>query len=127
MPAIPSAGRFRDRSSGLWRFTSAGVSFLVITVIGLVWLFFWLFLVTDTPATNKRVSEAEKQLVASSRAAAAVREGDAASIGSWLKTPAVLAVALAFFSYNYVLYFFLTWLPTYLMSVHHLDLKSIVC
>jgi MFS family permease len=100
------------------------VSFLVITVIGLVWLGFWLFYVTDTPATNKRAGEAEKQLVARSRAAAAIREGDSASIGVWLKTPAVLAVALAFFSYNYVLYFFLTWLPTYLMSVHHLDLKS---
>ncbi len=100
------------------------VSFLVITVIGLVWLFFWLFYVTDTPATNKRVGSAEKQLVARSRAAAAVREGDTASIGTWLKTPAVLAIALAFFSYNYVLYFFLTWLPTYLTTVHHLDLKS---
>nr|WP_294519660.1 MFS transporter [uncultured Rhodopila sp.] len=100
------------------------VSFLVITVIGLVWLFFWLFYVTDTPTTNKRVGLAEKELVARSRAAAAVREGDAASIGTWLKTPAVLAVALAFFSYNYVLYFFLTWLPSYLTTVHHLDLKS---
>ena len=79
---------------------------------------------TDTPATNPRVGPAEKALVATSRAAAAAREGAHSSIGHWLKTPAVLAVALAFFSYNYVLYFFLTWLPTYLTSVHHLDITS---
>ena len=100
------------------------VSFLVITVIGLIWLASWLALVTDTPATNPRVGAAEKALVANSRAAAAAKEGAHGSIRHWLLTPAVLAVALAFFSYNYVLYFFLTWLPTYLTSVHHLDIKS---
>jgi D-galactonate transporter len=100
------------------------VSFVIITVIGLVWLAFWLALVTDTPAENKRVGAAEKELVARSRAAAAARESAAAPFGHWLRTPSVLAVALAFFSYNYVLYFFLTWVPTYLTNVHNLDLKS---
>ena len=100
------------------------ISFLVITAIGLVWLAFWLVFVTDTPAENARVGAAEKQLVANSRAAAVLREGAEVSLGQWLKTPAVLAIALAFFSYNYVLYFFLTWLPSYLTSVHHLDLKN---
>jgi MFS transporter, ACS family, hexuronate transporter len=36
----------------------------------------------------------------------------------------VLAIAFAFFSYNYVLYFFLTWLPSYLTDVHHLAVKQ---
>jgi ACS family hexuronate transporter-like MFS transporter len=100
------------------------ISFLVITAIGLVWLVFWLVFVTDTPAENARVGAAEKQLVANSRAAAVLREGAEVSLGQWLKTPAVLAIALAFFSYNYVLYFFLTWLPSYLTTVHHLDLRN---
>jgi len=100
------------------------ISFLIITAIGLIWLACWVFLVTDTPATNPRVGAAEKALVAKSRAAASARESGQASIGHWLTTPAVLAIALAFFSYNYVLYFFLTWLPTYLTTVHHLDIKS---
>ena len=116
---FPDFGMTSANPDFTWR-----VSFLAITAIGLVWLACWLFLVTDTPATNPRVGPAEKALVATSRAAAAAREGAHSSIGHWLKTPAVLAVALAFFSYNYVLYFFLTWLPTYLTSVHHLDITS---
>lgn len=99
------------------------ISFLIITVIGLVWLAFWMVLVSDTPEGNPRVGTGERALVAEGRAAAR-HEGSAAPLGHWLRMPAVLAIALAFFSYNYVLYFFLTWLPTYLTSVHHLDLRS---
>jgi MFS transporter, ACS family, hexuronate transporter len=98
------------------------VSFLVITVIGLVWVAFWMILVTDTPAQNPRVGEAERDLVASSRAEAASRQDSTTTTGEWLRSPVVLAIALAFFSYNYVLYFFLTWLPSYLTDVHHLDI-----
>ena len=99
------------------------LSFLIITAIGLVWLAFWLALVTDLPEDNVRVGGAERAMVAEGRAAAR-QTRDPAPLGLWLRMPAVLAVALAFFSYNYVLYFFLTWLPTYLTDVHHLDLRS---
>jgi MFS transporter, ACS family, hexuronate transporter len=98
-------------------------SFVVVTVIGLTWAAYWWWLVTDTPAQNARVSAAERELVSRSRAQSAAKE-DTTSIGHWLRSPTVLVIALAFFSYNYVLYFFLTWLPSYLTSVHHLDVKS---
>ena len=35
-----------------------------------------------------------------------------------------LAIGSAFFASNYILYFFLSWMPSYLMEVHHLDIKT---
>jgi len=104
-------------------YASWRISFVAIMVIGLAWLAAWLLLVTDTPAQSPRVGAAERELVAASRAAAPGAHAEAGgSIAQWLGNPTVLAIALAFFSYNYVLYFFLTWLPSYLTTVYHLDL-----
>jgi ACS family hexuronate transporter-like MFS transporter len=36
----------------------------------------------------------------------------------------ILATACAFFAYNYVLFFFLSWFPTYLTEAHHLSLRD---
>ena len=125
MPATRSAGAISGPIVGLiaaaysWR-----ISFLAVTVIGLVWLLFWWWLVTDTPAQNPRVGHAERDLVSQSRAETVTAEADATPISQWLLSPTVLAIALAFFSYNYVLYFFLTWLPSYLTDVHHLAIKQ---
>jgi MFS family permease len=38
--------------------------------------------------------------------------------------PAVLAVAAGFFGANYISYYIFTWLPSYLMDVQHLSLRS---
>ena len=39
------------------------------------------------------------------------------------RQPAVIATGIAFFSYSYVLYFFLSWFPSYLMMSRHLDVS----
>jgi len=38
--------------------------------------------------------------------------------------PAILATAFAFFGYACILYFFLSWFPTYLTMVHHLSIQK---
>jgi MFS transporter, ACS family, hexuronate transporter len=115
------SGPIVDLIAAAW---SWRVSFVIITLIGLVWVVFWWWLVTDTPAQNPRVTAAEQQLVTQSRARAPAADNTDSTIGQWLRSPTVLAIALAFFSYNYVLYFFLTWLPTYLTNVHHLNIRQ---
>ena len=35
-----------------------------------------------------------------------------------------MATALAFFGYNYILFFFLTWFPSYLTEAQHLSIKD---
>ena len=45
-------------------------------------------------------------------------------LGFYLRQPVVLATGLAFFGYNYILFFFLTWFPSYLTMAQHLSIKD---
>jgi nitrate/nitrite transporter NarK len=45
-------------------------------------------------------------------------------LGEFLARPAILATAFAFFGYSCILFFFLTWFPTYLVSARHLSIAS---
>ena len=100
------------------------VSFVVIALLGALWLVAWLLIFKDTPEQHPKVSEAERELIRVSRAEVLV-EGvqEGRSLVSYIFSAPVLAVATAFFCFNYVLYFFLTWLPSYLMDFQHLDIK----
>ena len=101
------------------------VSFVVIALLGALWMVAWLLIFKDTPEQHPKVSEAERELIRVSRAEVLV-EGvqEGRSLVSYIFSAPVLAVATAFFCFNYVLYFFLTWLPSYLMDFQHLDIKS---
>lgn len=101
------------------------VSFIVIAVLGMIWLAAWLLMFRDQPDEHPKVSEQERELIRRSRAtpvSESVEEGH--GLAHYIFSAPVLAVALAFFCFNYVLYFFLTWLPSYLMDYQHLDVKS---
>lgn len=103
------------------------VSFVAIAAIGFVWVVVWALSVTDTPATHPRASAAERALVESGRApvsAASASSGEAIPLGEILRRPAILATAFAFFGYAYILYFFLSWFPTYLTSARGLSVQS---
>ena len=101
------------------------ISFVVIAVLGAIWLAAWLLIFKDSPDQHPKVQEAERALIRNSRAEPVV-EGvaEGRSLLSCIFSAPVLAVATAFFCFNYVLYFFLTWLPSYLMDFQHLDIKS---
>lgn len=103
------------------------VSFVVIAIIGLIWTIFWMRFVTDHPRQHRKVSEAEIHEIeqGTSAAPAAATEGTKTSLSYYLKQPTVLFTALAFFAYNYILYFFLTWFPSYLASARHLSITSL--
>ena len=45
-------------------------------------------------------------------------------LGYYLRQPIILVTAFAFFCYNYILFFFLSWFPAYLVQAHGLDIKS---
>ncbi|RKT13857.1 sugar phosphate permease [Paraburkholderia sp. RAU2J] len=103
------------------------VSFAVIAVLGFVWMAFWWRCFRDQPDEHPSVSKQEAQWIAadrqptpsSSTGAAATSHG----VFHYLLSLPVLGVAMAFFAFNYVLYFFLSWLPSYLTDYQHLDIK----
>ena len=98
------------------------VSFVVIALIGLCWAIAWILLVTDRPEQNVRVSAAERAAIAADAEVPTV--GPQVNLGRLLVRPAVLATAFAFFGYAYILYFFLSWFPSYLTMQQHLSISS---
>ncbi|WP_428945106.1 MFS transporter [Pantoea sp. FN060301] len=103
------------------------VAFVVIAALGFVWLAFWLWLFRDRPEQHPRVSEDERALIAAQRPATRVtKTGDAKQVPLWhyVFSLPVLGVAAAFFCFNYIQFFFLSWLPSYLTDFQHLDIKS---
>jgi ACS family hexuronate transporter-like MFS transporter len=101
------------------------VPFVVIMLIGFVWVVAWYVLVTDEPGQNRRVSQDElRSIQADGGSAAAEEEQSVQKLAHYLLSPAILATAMAFFASNYILYFFLSWMPSYLTDVRHLNIKT---
>jgi ACS family hexuronate transporter-like MFS transporter len=98
-------------------------AFVLITALGLLWVVPWLAYAADTPAQSRRISPQERDVIARSQATAGKPAGGTKLSGYFL-SPVVLAIAGAFFASQYVNYLLLSWLPTYLNSVRHLDLTS---
>jgi MFS transporter, ACS family, hexuronate transporter len=98
------------------------VSFVVIAAIGLIWVLIWAFSTTDRPAQHHRVRDAERLEIEQDQAAEIARAQ--LPLTHYLSQPAVLATALAFFGYAYILYFFLSWFPSYLTMALHLSIQK---
>ncbi|MCY0389580.1 MFS transporter [Robbsia sp. Bb-Pol-6] len=103
-------------------------AFVVIMLFGLAWAVLWMCSTTEYPQQNKRITPAELALIEQGQEGApsslADRDTAGPGLGFYLKQPVILATAFAFFSYNYVLFFFLSWFPTYLTEAHHMSLHD---
>ncbi len=102
------------------------ISFVVIALIGFIWIGFWRFFVTDTPAQNRRVAADEVKLIEQSRSAAhPAEEGEhGTTLREYLFKPSILALGTGLFAVNYTLFIFVSWLPSYFTNALHLDLKQ---
>lgn len=99
------------------------IPFVVIGVLGIAWVAMWSIFSTDRPEGNRWV-----------RGAVSPESGSAVSpapesvahrpLSFYLKSPTIWATSLAYFGYAYILYFFLSWFPSYLMMERHLSLSS---
>lgn len=98
------------------------LSFVAIAAIGIVWTIGWMWLATDRPQQHRWMAEADRAALV--RADAAKPTGPSLPLGAYLRRPAILATAFAFFGYAYILYFFLSWFPSYLTMAHHLSIQK---
>ncbi len=85
------------------------ISFVIIGAVGVLWVAAWLLFAKDKPATPVEESAATRVQDISRD-----ERGEPASLSTYLLRPAILATAFAFFGYAYILYFFLSWFPSYL-------------
>ena len=103
-------------------------AFVAIMLLGLAWLAIWSLSTTEHPQQNRRVKADELDLIVAGQQHASSMEhtasGKTAGLSFYLKQPIILATAFAFFAYNYVLFFFLSWFPTYLTEAHHMSLHD---
>ncbi|MCB8878035.1 MFS transporter [Acidisoma silvae] len=97
-------------------------SFVAVMLLGLIWLIPWLWFATDRPDGNSRVSAYELRLIESGRAP--VPTATKGSLGRHLASPTIIAISVAFFAANYIQYFLLFWMPSYLTSARGLDIKT---
>ncbi|WP_273825595.1 MULTISPECIES: MFS transporter [Pseudomonas] len=102
------------------------VAFIVIAVVGIVWALAWWRLATSTPQEHPEVSAEELALINADRETPVQVASDAPTtpVIEVIRQRAVLISGLSLFCYNYILYFFMTWFPSYLIDAKGVDLKS---
>lgn len=77
--------------------------------LALVWVLLWYFFVSDKPSKSKRLAAEERVDFENHDDIILAEDGKGTpSLGYYMKQPMVWATTLAFFSYNYILFFFLT-------------------
>ena len=108
--------------------------FLVLMLLGLIWLPLWWFLFRDFPEHSRFVNSAEldhirdgKQMdqKAESQTLYARRRHQRGLWKFLFTNPTLLANDWSFFVFGYFLFFFMTWLPTYLEQAYQLNLRQV--
>ncbi|MCI0183777.1 MFS transporter [Sulfoacidibacillus ferrooxidans] len=114
--------------------TSWRGTFVILGILGLIWVPIWYYFFRDFPEHSKHVNELE---LAHIRKNLPMQKEDSKSmrlhqtqkvVGLWkflFSNPTLLANDWAFFVFGYYLFFFMTWLPTYLQQAYHLNLSSV--
>lgn len=87
--------------------------FYVNAVFGLVWVAVWLWYARDTPASHPRVSQAEREYIASQ---IPPRPANALPLQVVFTNLPLLTVAFGYTCFAYVGWMFLFWIPTYLVE-----------
>jgi len=95
-------------------------SFVVLAAMGLLWTLCWALAVTDRPVVHQEQRDLENLKEEHPRLAA---QSESRPLSFYLQQPTVIATGISFFSYAYVLYFFLSWFPSYLTMSRHLDVS----
>jgi len=100
------------------------VAFFAIGAAGLVWVLVWRRCFTDRPAENRRVAPAELEHLARGQAGRLeAHTGETLPLRHYLLRASTLSLALGMFAGNYILYIFLSWLPSYLVGALHMDIR----
>ncbi|MDR5832507.1 MFS transporter [Caballeronia sp. LP006] len=93
-------------------------SFVVIACFGLVWVMFWYAFASE------RKAGAIDEVPAHAAVTGVSQKPTAGALFDTLRHRSIVATCIAFFAYAYVLYFFLSWFPSYLVKSYHLSMTE---
>ena len=95
-----------------WRIT-----FCIFGSIGVIWALFWMIYYSDSPEKHRMINQAEINYIREGQAQKhGIEQGAAMKWYKLLRYKPIWAMCLGFFTINYTSYFFITWLPTYLVQ-----------
>ncbi len=106
---------------GMLQVTTWRRSFQIFGLVGVAWAVAWWAWYRDDPRRHPRVNDAEVRLIG---ADPPQRHG-AAPWAAMLRSRSLLALCLMYGSAIYGWYFYLTWLPSYLLRARGFDLKQV--
>ncbi len=97
--------------------------FFILGGIGIVWAIIWAMLFRDHPQQSKHVTQAELVFIQSDHT-----QEMKSTKTSWkfiLSNRTLLINNYAFFSFGYLLFFAITWLPGYLEQTYQMHIKTV--
>lgn len=100
------------------------MSFVITGALGIVWTFFWLK-IYRTPAEHPKITPEERAYIESDQTPQKVmQENERVRWRDLFRYRTIWGMMLGFFCLNFVIYFFSTWFPTYLVKARGFDLKQ---
>ncbi|MFD2080671.1 MFS transporter, ACS family, glucarate transporter [Actinopolymorpha cephalotaxi] len=112
--------------TGLIALVSWHFSFIVLGVLGVIWAFVWYRFYRD-PTEHPRANDLEREYILANGARLDENDDADAPQVKWrslFRYRTVRGMMLGFFCLNFVIYFFLTWFPTYLKDARGMDLAQ---
>ncbi|MEM5396907.1 MFS transporter [Staphylococcus gallinarum] len=117
--------------SGFLTISNWRVLFVLLGLIGLVWIIIWYKVFTDYPEDNKHVSKEELTAI---RSTESTIEGEKTvetehnAHEKWyhfFKSPTLVFNMIGYFGFQYINFLILTWTPKYLQDEYHFEIHSL--
>jgi MFS family permease len=103
--------------------TSWRVAFAVFGSVGVVWAIGWWRWFRDEPGDHPAVNPVELRLIVAGRGE--IRHHESVPWGTVVRNPTLRALCLMYGAAIYGWYFYITWLPTYLLRARGFDLSQV--
>lgn len=99
-------------------------TFIVIAILGLIWLAIFVRVATNRPQDNRRVSSDELLRIEAGREEHELLSNDTRTLRQCLFSRNTLGICIGLFAANYTINNLLFWLPTYFVSSHHAGVRQ---
>ncbi|MEX3841548.1 MFS transporter [Paraburkholderia sp. BR10882] len=100
------------------------ITFALTGLLGLIWYVVWQFTFSDSPRDHKRVNSEELAHIESDLLAEQSDRAARPPLRKLLAHRNIWAMCIGFFMINYNSYFFITWLPTYLVKARGMTMME---
>ncbi|MBV9750826.1 MAG: MFS transporter [Acetobacteraceae bacterium] len=109
-----------------WLIGSYGwrTSFVATGLLGIVWAVVWVVIYRD-PERHRSVTPEQLQRLQAERGTAKAAGGPRIAWASLFRYRTIWGMMIGFFCLNFVIYFFITWFPTYLVKARGFSLAQL--